>query len=40
MAMGGGEMNSLKGHKITDLKETKADKLGYPKIKDVYSPKI
>lgn len=33
-------MNSLKGHKITDLKEIKADKLGYPRIKDVYSPKI
>lgn len=33
-------MNSLKGHKISDHEETKADKLGYPKIKNFYSSKM
>lgn len=33
-------MNPLKGHKISDHEETKADKLGYPKTKNFYSSKM
>lgn len=33
-------MNPLKGHKISDHEETKADKLDYPKTKNFYSSKM